>query len=226
MLETYLNLLEMGYYEVKFAFEGLADANVWKRPAAGLLSVGELAGHIAYWEAIRMAGEGEELAKCRVSSPLIDQRFRYLSTTLATPPSEQHLTMTAEQVCGELLRVHEESVAHFKALNPDLDTHIPGCPTGFTYVEYLKYAVFHVSLSHRTDVFGAPSFRGGDAGQLRFAPLTKTKNSGSPLGSIVGREAMEFGWQRLNAEYARQFRIATPDGPPEAAQKRRSHEPE
>ena len=29
--------------------------------------------------------------------------------------------MTAEQVCGELLRVHEEAVAHFKALNPDLD---------------------------------------------------------------------------------------------------------
>jgi uncharacterized damage-inducible protein DinB len=53
--------------------------------------------------------------------------------------------MTAEQVCNELVRVHEEAVAHFKALNPDLDTRIPQCPTGFTYGEYLQYAVFHVA---------------------------------------------------------------------------------
>src|SRR6184192_1602732 len=114
MVEAYLEVLEEGYYEVTFAFEGLADENVWKRPAEGLLSVGELAGHIAYWEAVRLAGEvGEEskpdLARCRVSSPLIDQRFEYYPTTLAHPPSEQHLAMTAEQVCGELLRVHEEA---------------------------------------------------------------------------------------------------------------------
>ena len=145
MVEAYLKLLEQGYYEVKFAFEGLADENVWKRPAAGLLSVGELAGHIAYWEAVRLAGEGEDLAKCRVSSPLVDNRFGYYPTTIATAPSEQHLAMTAEQVYRELLRVHEESLAHFKALNPDPDTHIPGCPTGFTYGEYLKYAVFHIA---------------------------------------------------------------------------------
>jgi hypothetical protein len=123
----------------------LADSNVWKRPAAGLLSVGELAGHIAYWEAVRLAGEGADLAKCRVRSPLIDNRFGYYPTTLATPPSEQHRTMTAEQVYQELLRVHEASIAHFKAINPDPDTRIPGCPTGFTYGEYLKYAVFHIA---------------------------------------------------------------------------------
>ncbi|HLK61412.1 MAG TPA: DinB family protein [Chthonomonadaceae bacterium] len=145
MVEVYLELLEQGYYEVKFAFEGLADTNVWKRPAAGLLSVGELAGHLAYWEAIRLAGEGEDLEKCRVQSPLIDNRFRYYPKTLATAPSEQHLAMTAEQVCAELLRAHEESVAHFKALSPDPGACIPGDPTGFTYGGYLKYAGFHIA---------------------------------------------------------------------------------
>src|SRR6266536_2288705 len=118
MVETCLQLLELGYYEAKFAFEGLADENVWKRPAPGLLSVGELAGHIAFWEAVRLAGDGSDPAQCRVSSPLIDPRFRYYPATIATPPSEQHLSMTAEQVCRELLRVHEEAVAHFKVLNP------------------------------------------------------------------------------------------------------------
>ena len=35
--------------------------------------------------------------------------------------------------------------------------------------------------------------------------------SRTPLGRIVGGEAMKFtGWQRLNAEYARQFDIETP----------------
>ena len=62
MMEAYLKVLELGYFEVKEAFEGLADENVWKRPAEGLLSVGELAGHIAYWEAVRLAGEGGDRA--------------------------------------------------------------------------------------------------------------------------------------------------------------------
>ena len=87
MVEACLKALEQGYYEVTFAFEGLADENVWKRPAAGLLSVGELAGHIAYGEALRLAGDSEAPETCRVISPLIDPRFQYYPTTIATPPS-------------------------------------------------------------------------------------------------------------------------------------------
>ena len=38
--------------------------------------------------------------------------------------------------------------------------------------------------------------------------------AGEPIGRIVGPEAMKFGgWQRLNAEYAKQFGIETPDWP-------------
>jgi hypothetical protein len=157
MLEVYLDLLEQDYFEMKEAFGGLADENVWKRPVEGLLSVGELAGHVAYWEAVRLAGEGQavslagegsepdtDLPKSRISSPLVDPRFRYYPTTLATPPSEQHLAMTAEQVCNELLRVHEEAVAHFRALNPDLESPVPGWPEYWTYGTSLKYLVFHV----------------------------------------------------------------------------------
>jgi uncharacterized protein YndB with AHSA1/START domain len=42
--------------------------------------------------------------------------------------------------------------------------------------------------------------------------------SGTSIGRIVGGEAMKFGWQRLNAEYARQFGIETLNWPPQAAQ--------
>lgn len=149
MLEAYLKVLEEGYYEVKFAFEGMADGNVWKRPAEGLLSVGELGGHISYWEAVKLTGEGAEslpdLEKCRVKSPLIDPRFAYYPMTIATPPSEEHRAMTAEQVCSELVRVHEESVAYFKALNPNLESVAPGYPPNYTYGAFLQYASFHVA---------------------------------------------------------------------------------
>jgi uncharacterized protein YndB with AHSA1/START domain len=41
--------------------------------------------------------------------------------------------------------------------------------------------------------------------------------AGEPMGRIVGAEAMKFdGWQRLNAEYAKQFGIETPNSTPNA----------
>jgi Activator of Hsp90 ATPase homolog 1-like protein len=44
--------------------------------------------------------------------------------------------------------------------------------------------------------------------------------SGTPINRIVGADAMKFaGWQRLNAEYAKQFGVKTPKWMPKAAQK-------
>jgi uncharacterized protein YndB with AHSA1/START domain len=43
--------------------------------------------------------------------------------------------------------------------------------------------------------------------------------SGTPLGRIVGVDAMKFdGWRRLTAEYGKQFGVETPKSPPQAAQ--------
>ncbi len=40
--------------------------------------------------------------------------------------------------------------------------------------------------------------------------------AGEPIGRIAGAEAMKFGgWQRLNAEYAKQFGMETPQSPPQ-----------
>jgi len=44
--------------------------------------------------------------------------------------------------------------------------------------------------------------------------------AGEPIGRIVGAEAMKFaGWQRLNADYAKQFGVEAPNWPPKTAQK-------
>jgi len=39
-----------------------------------------------------------------------------------------------------------------------------------------------------------------------------------PIGRIVGGEAMKFDWNRLNAEYARQFGLEAPSWPPRTSQ--------
>ena len=44
--------------------------------------------------------------------------------------------------------------------------------------------------------------------------------SGNPIGPIVGADAMKHsGWQRLTAEYAKQFGAETPNWSPQATQK-------
>jgi Polyketide cyclase / dehydrase and lipid transport len=44
--------------------------------------------------------------------------------------------------------------------------------------------------------------------------------SGTPIGRIAGGDAMKFeGWQRLNAEYAKQFGVEIPGWTPQAAQR-------
>lgn len=138
MLEHYLTGLELAYFELGEAFTGLADENVWKRPAEGILSVGELAGHIANGEASRFAGEGT------LTSPLIDSRFWYYPRTLATPPSEEQRALTAAEVYAELVRVHTEAVEHLKARNLDLASAAPENSPGRTYAEVIGYMVFHV----------------------------------------------------------------------------------
>lgn len=46
--------------------------------------------------------------------------------------------------------------------------------------------------------------------------------AGSPLGRIVGPDAIAFGgWQRLNAEYAQQFGVEAPNWPPKPPQERK-----
>lgn len=145
MLEAYIDQLDLCYFEVTEAFKGLSDENVWKRPASGLLSVGELAGHIAYWEAVRFASDGEsrDLSKCKISSLLLDSRFAYYTTNIETSPLDVHLAMTASQVMEELLRVHKESMAYLKEQDPDMGAKAPHWHSN--YGDLMKYVAFHVA---------------------------------------------------------------------------------
>ncbi|HTS29908.1 MAG TPA: SRPBCC family protein [Bryobacteraceae bacterium] len=58
----------------------------------------------------------------------------------------------------------------------------------------------------------------GAAGWHIALDVLDRRLSGNPISRIAGADAMKFaGWQRLNAEYARQFGVETPAWPPKAA---------
>ncbi len=69
------------------------------------------------------------------------------------------------------------------------------------------------NIGHRFIAMGAAGWH------ICFDVLDKLLG-GTPLGRMVGPAAMKFGgWQRLNAEYAKQFGVETPNWPPAASQK-------
>ncbi|HEY3331939.1 MAG TPA: DinB family protein [Capsulimonadaceae bacterium] len=149
MLDAYLEVLDDAYFEVKEAFDGLADENVWKRPADGLLSIGEIAGHVGYWQAVKFASDTKDaemdVSQCHVKSLLIDPRFRYYPGVLAASPSPEQLAMTAAEVGSELQRIHTEAIAYFRTRNLDLDGSLPGYPANFTVRAIVRYAAIHVA---------------------------------------------------------------------------------
>jgi uncharacterized protein YndB with AHSA1/START domain len=70
-----------------------------------------------------------------------------------------------------------------------------------------------INIGHRFIAMGAAGWH------ICFDVLDRLL-SGTPIGRIVGPEAIKFGgWQQLNAEYAKQFGIESPNWPPQAAQK-------
>jgi uncharacterized protein YndB with AHSA1/START domain len=69
------------------------------------------------------------------------------------------------------------------------------------------------NIGHRFIAMGAAGW------QICFDVLDHLL-SGTPIGRMVGPDAMNFrGWERLNAEYAKQFGIESPNWPPKTDQK-------
>ncbi len=69
------------------------------------------------------------------------------------------------------------------------------------------------NIGHRFIAMGAAGWH------ICFDVLDRLLN-GTPIGRMVGPDAIKFGgWQRLHAEYARQFGIEAPNFSPSPAQK-------
>lgn len=132
-LDLLVKALDTAHWELSEAFIGLPDADVWKRPHPRLLSVGELAAHIAYGEAQSFMGvlEGSlDVPSARYYNPNVDEYFE--------------LPMGAEELFAEVKRVHEAAKASFLADPHDSEDMNPH-REGWTWGKILEYQAFHVA---------------------------------------------------------------------------------
>src|SRR5688572_828125 len=130
-----------GHREFAIALGGLPDEDLWKRAHPRLLSVGELAGHVAYWQAVWTMGGGDdrpELGMLQIKSPLLNDAFRYYTTNVDLPFKVE---LGTAQVLEALNRVHEDAKALLDGVGKD-DPY-PG--QWGTWGNFVQYQAFHVA---------------------------------------------------------------------------------
>ena len=137
-IDMLMKALDDAHWEFSLVFEGLSDDDLWRRAHPKLLSVGELAGHVAYWEA---QGITLEDSPDLIQSPLVDKRFDYYTNEVERPVV---LDLGVEAVAAELKRVHGLVKAKIIATDPKLSDPVPGRPS-FTWVQHLQYQAFHAA---------------------------------------------------------------------------------
>lgn len=132
-LKLLLKAWESAHWELGEAFKGLEDKDVWRRADPKLLSIGELAAHMAY-------GESKNFG-IAVDSPLIDDVNRYYPYAVA---GSFHAELGAKAVYDETQRVHSIVRDSFLSCGQDPYATNPSRP-GWTWANTLEYMVFHVA---------------------------------------------------------------------------------
>ena len=130
-----------GHREFAIALNGCPDADLWKRAHPRLLSVGELAGHIAYWQAVWITGGGShspEMAQLPIQSPFLNATFRYYTSSVEEPA---RLDMGTQEAIDEVMRVHEAAKAF--VADKKKDELYPG--QWGTWGNVVQYQAFHVA---------------------------------------------------------------------------------
>lgn len=145
-LELLLKAWDSAIWEFTLVFEGLSDDDLWRRPHPKLLSVGELAGHVAYGSAVNTAESSIDRDKdfqsqMPIKSPLVDPVFRYYLTEVDNPVT---LNLTTEEVLNELKRVHEAARAQVTKVDRNYDDKIEG-RDDWTWGYTVEYQGFHAA---------------------------------------------------------------------------------
>jgi hypothetical protein len=140
-LSPLIDAWDEGHREFRIALEGLPNEDLWKRPHPRLLSAGELAGHVAYWQGAWIFGQGNDrpdLATLPIQSPLLDHAFRYYTGTVE---QEVRLDLGTEEVVAEVMRIHDAVRAFVGDRN--IEDEFPG--QWKTWGNVVQYQVFHVA---------------------------------------------------------------------------------
>lgn len=150
IMEGLIKALDVAIWEMGEGFKGLQDTDVWRRPHPRLLSVGEIAVHVAYWEAKTFLPD-------TFKSELLAEAGRYYSTNVDAP---FELAMGAEAVYNEVKRVHEVCMAEFRSEPRDMTAPHPS-REGWTWESILTYQAFHIAY-HTGQIYSARHLMGHD----------------------------------------------------------------
>lgn len=134
-MDLLLKALDTAIWEMGEGFKGLPDEDVWRRADPRLLSVGELAAHVAYWEAQSFFGEES------VESLLVTSAAKYYTGSVKEP---FQLAMGAEEVYKEVQRIHSMCKEKFLA-EPHDSEEINAGRGNATWGWTLEYQGFHVA---------------------------------------------------------------------------------
>ena len=102
---------------------------------------------------VALAGEALAWARDWINTPANDMGPSKLAAAVRDI-AERHQARYREWVGKELTRIHRESVGHLKALNPDLNAHVPGWGSHWTWGESIRYTIFHVAY-HTGQIYTA-----------------------------------------------------------------------
>lgn len=130
---------DSAYWEFSLVFEELNDADLWVRPHANLLSIGEIACHVAYWlvtYANKFNTDG------LLTSPLAIQSTCYYLHNVGTPVQ---VDMGVQEVSAEVERIQKAAKSVFLAASPERDEPLAFDGPGRTFGEFADYMVFHVA---------------------------------------------------------------------------------
>lgn len=150
-LDQLLAAFDEAHRELEIALNGTSDDDLWRRPHERLWSIGEVACHVAFWEAIWLHSPSEErtLANLPIQSPIFHPAAQYYDPAVAPWKVE----LNADQLIAELKRIHEATNAHVRDLNPEYSTRVASRPEA-TWGWQLGYMVFHVGY-HTGQIYSA-----------------------------------------------------------------------
>jgi hypothetical protein len=140
-LATLFAAWDESHREFAIALGGTPDGDLWVRAHPKLLSLGELAGHVTYWEASRSDGRGNNLSpeELKIKSPLVDPAFRYYTTNVERSVK---LGLGTTDILKEMAGVHEQTKAVLAQI--DRDDPYPAFD-GATWGQVIEYQIFHIA---------------------------------------------------------------------------------
>jgi uncharacterized protein YndB with AHSA1/START domain len=149
------------------------------------------------WQAITDPAHLREWAPFDADGSLATVGNKVKLTTVAAPAVRVTETIVT--------RADEPEVLEYKWGDFEMRWELEGTPEGTRLTLW-------TNIGHRFIAMGAAGWH------ICFDVLDHLLG-GNPIGRIVGAEAVKFGWQRLNAEYAKQFGVESPNWPPQAGRK-------